>query len=934
MASGGGGGGGGGSNNDSPGGGGGGGRGSPTHIQFHSDGTFTELAWSDSSSGWVQTDRPFATDGSRLYRRADSAPPTPPDPANNRRTIRASEPGNKPRATDPTAPDTNPNMPEEGGGGGGGGGGSTRTSSPYNEQPPTSARGTILPILWGRFRNFTPRVIAYSPATPIYEDRIVDGSPSPNAVASWVVLDETNSPVVYERIVVAFKNVIQLGLCRGPDVILKGMYFEKFPLWEGTTTTAREVVDLDYTGTAVGSQIIFSNGSFTQAPDPYLEELVVTPVPGYRGVSHIILPEYHASLGMGSMSFEIARYPDPLGLSSINKIGDDLNPVSVIADVISSAWNGIGLNLGNSVDLSMFADAAQRLYDEGNGVSMLVPGEMRPTDIIKPILSQIKGKLYSNPRTNKLELKLIRRELYDVPALPNFNPSNVQKVKGFNKPSWFSIPNYIRGTYTDRRKGYFQSAVIADNLAQVSSFGLNDASFTIPYPNVLEGDLAAKLLARDMADYSYPLISMAVETNRDGAYLLPGDGVTITFPRYELEDKLLIVESRRDGTPDRSVQIVTLRELSEAVHANVTAAPENTLHEPTSFAPLPPAYLEIVEMPAYFVTRYRYTTGLGIPNWQIGDGYEAPLVLFDGNTSILNGTYVRSPNGGTATLDTFGVDVVPSGFLADNIGQFDGIEDGYIDELTIELISVIRDHWLMTPTEDQIRQGVPLLLINGEFFVYEDLHDNGDGSVTFYHVWRGMIDTAPKAHAADDLAYILTGVRMNANKWVDHSTEWDIRVTAKGLYQNVKFSDIVAPQSDLILTFDWEVARRATKPLRPHNTKIDGVRSATPVNLVKGDDADITWSTRSRMQFYVAKNQTDDPDTPETDGVTQQVHRVLIRDANNDVYDCGTVEGADAKTITVPAGAVVGNGVLYVQAEHAGRTSSEYDEVPINLSNP
>ncbi|WEM33681.1 tail protein [Pseudomonas phage PSA-KC1] len=60
-------------------------------------------------------------------------------------------------------------------------------------------------------------------------------------------------------------------------------------------------------------------------------------------------------------------------------------------------------------------------------------------------------------------------------------------------------------------------------------------------------------------------------------------------------------------------------------------------------------------------------------------------------------------------------------------------------------------------TLDQARDGSAFLLINNELFVYVGFVDNGGGQVTFPNVYRGVLDTTPGNHAANDRVWFISG---------------------------------------------------------------------------------------------------------------------------------------------------------------------------------
>lgn len=89
-----------------------------------------------------------------------------------------------------------------------------------------------------------------------------------------------------------------------------------------------------------------------------------------------------------------------------------------------------------------FVSAADTLFAEGMGISILWSQQTSIEDFVEEILRHIDAALYVDRTTGKFELKLIRDD-YDESSLLMLDQSNISRVEGYSKQTLAELVNEI-----------------------------------------------------------------------------------------------------------------------------------------------------------------------------------------------------------------------------------------------------------------------------------------------------------------------------------------------------------------------------------------------------------------------------------------------------------------------------------------------------------
>lgn len=725
--------------------------------------------------------------------------------------------------------------------------------------------------------------------------------------------------------VIGYLVDIHMGICLGPDVHLVGIYVDNQEIWSGDIGPARSTFTIGANDTFLsGASCVFSGGAFDQAPEPDID---VPDYPGYVGTATLLMKDVRVDLPMGNLSFEVYRTPNPLALSSGDNVsGQDLNLISAAVEAMTNPWGWAGLDISN-VDVAGLSDLAEALADEENFCSIKIGTDVTIAAVLKSIQAQAAMYFFQNPETALITGSLIRTETIDYAAVGRrFNLNNIIDIRNIQKSWWNDTVEQARGSFTERDADYNEVPVFVQNAANLSQSGRGRRTAQIFYPYAPNRELTLQLVSRDLAALSAPSISFTLVTNRDGAARLPGDIVMVTHPDYGLLNVPVIVKRVRKQPNDINNVVI---DVQQAVFPNSNAlfGAGGAGYDPGfNLTPQTPTGMTIIDAP-YFFARARF----GLTSNQVSP-VVYPVILPRAANSVQYSfsAFAENVPGASGNTNLISDGLFPTyAQLQGSIGLYDGFDTGEIASVTVD--SVINPINLVTAIGEQgVKDGRLFMIIGAEILSFESVTNNGDGSFTLNNVHRALLDTVPVAHSDNANVYIVNNnfnfVAAGFPYPIGYTPEW--LVTSNSLTSRGKIADALAYSS-------WAPSSlRVLAPPRPHDTRVNGVRSSTPEPVTEGVSVTVTWRTRSRINQKVAL-QLDAADAAEVGATTQQ-HRVFHRSGGGTVTEIGTgAYSGNSATFTMPN---VANGVgsIYVQAEvtlGAGlRTSIYQDRVPVDVS--
>ena len=284
----------------------------------------------------------------------------------------------------------------------------------------------------------------------------------------------------------------------------------------------------------------------------------------------------------------------------------DMNPSHIIRECLTDPIWGMGY-LTADVDDDSFAAAADVLYNEGMGISLIWDSQMAIEEFINEIIRHIDATLYVDRVTGKFTLKLIRGN-YNEDNLITLGTSNIQKVGEYNRINPGNAVNSVTVTYWDKDTGE-NDTVTADDIALIQSYG-TVINTSLQYPGFTNSTLAGRAALRDLKSLSFPLLTVTIESNRAASELNIGDPFKFEWPDYH--DGYIIMRVNQisfgDGKRNR-IKIVATEDVFALPNTAISAVEESGFEE-AGGAPLPPSLQLAFEAPYYELMQFLGQTQL------------------------------------------------------------------------------------------------------------------------------------------------------------------------------------------------------------------------------------------------------------------------------------------------------------------------------------
>jgi hypothetical protein len=227
--------------------------------------------------------------------------------------------------------------------------------------------------------------------------------------------------------------------------------------------------------------------------------------------------------------------------TSMPPVNADMNPIHIIRECMTnSEW---GRGLPDSIIGPSYTVAANTIYKERLGLSMLWTSEMAINDFILEVIRHIDAVRYEDPETGLQEIKLIRPD-YDVATLPVLSPSNCT-LEQLTEPTLYDLVNQITVNFWNRDTGE-DSAIAAQDTASINMTGTINNQ-TMEYSGICRTDVALAVAQRDLARYSKPFRQGRLIVNRKVANLKPGDPFILTWPERGVDRLVCRAAMRSDN---------------------------------------------------------------------------------------------------------------------------------------------------------------------------------------------------------------------------------------------------------------------------------------------------------------------------------------------------------------------------------------------------
>lgn len=472
----------------------------------------------------------------------------------------------------------------------------------------------------------------------------------------------------------------------------------------------------------------------------------------------------------------------------------DANPALIIHEcMVNTVW-GKGEDPA-LIDNASFEAAAQTLYNEFFGLSILWVQQEKVETFIQEILDHIQAFLFQHPATGLWTLKLLRDD-YDVATLPVFDETN-SVASNRKRRAWGETVNEIVVSYTDPQTEKALT-VSSHNLANIQIQG-GVVSETRDYYGVRNALLAKFIADRDVREAGYPLFGCELEVNRRAWDLTPGSVIKLSWPEDGLAEVVCRVMEVDYGRPqDRTIKLKIVEDVF-ALERTTYVAPQGSLWSSTKIAPEPLVYEMAMTAPLPALLR----AGQALDTIDAAPSSNGVMLMGDHDTLAILDIQVQGDkpqaNGSTAVAVLATISRTPSGSLASPM----------VPEATSTLDQATVDE----ATDYSAASGDLLVLGVSEGLSEIVMLDSFAGGL--WTVYRGVWDTIPLAWSAGTRVWSLpTGTsRMDPTERSEAET-----VTYKFLPRMDGGRLPSASAAAVAIT----VTDRAHAPFRPADTKLDG----------------------------------------------------------------------------------------------------------------
>lgn len=618
---------------------------------------------------------------------------------------------------------------------------------------------------------------------------------------------------------------MHLALCHGPVDALNKIVVGERTAWSGALTSSGQIAinqpnlfgGDEREGGIVGA-VDLVVGNAADGQNDYLVSQLGSTVPAFRGVVSLVLRQPQLSAMnpyIKPWSAEVTRIirrsdGSPQWYSDKAAIDGDMNPAHIIYECLTDRTWGRGYSSAE-IDDASFRAAADTLYAENFGLSILWDQQQDIETFIERILQHIDGSIYVSPRTGLFTLKLTRDD-YDPATLLALNETNVIRLESFERTLPEELVNQVTLSYHDRVTDKSVSISVQDIAGIERSLGeIKDAK--VSYEGAANGALAARLAMRDLRQLSSTLAKITLVANRTAASLNIGDVFKFTWPELRIEQLILRVAQISYGTlADGRVRITCVEDVFGLPDAVYLAPAASGWVDPRQ-APIPANFVSVCELPYWSIVR-EMTGESATAQAEIdpSGGFLSVSVVRPSDASINYAVLTRQ---GSAPYAKIGAgDFIPSAVLASATGQ--------------------------TETVLNVQYGVDLdlatldtfVLLDGELVAVQAI-DVAAGTVT---VDRGVLDTVPMKHSAGARLYFVEGGQFsNTTQYLNGETVQTKVLPATGMG--------VLPEASATAT-SYTFARRQIRPYPPGKFRVNSLDYG--VAYITGA-VTVSWTHRSRV---------------------------------------------------------------------------------------
>lgn len=472
------------------------------------------------------------------------------------------------------------------------------------------------------------------------------------------------------------------------------------------------------------------------------------------------------------------------------------------------------------VDIASFQYAADVLYNEGFGLSLLWREQTDVESFIAEVLDHIQAYLFLNPRTGLTTLTLLRGD-YDPDELETFDATNCSIIK-FQRRALGETVNEIVVSWTNPENEKEETVAVQD-LANIVSQGGQIVSDPRKYYAIRDSQLAVTCAARDLRAAAAPLAVGQLTVDRSAWSKTPGSVVKLNFPDRGINNVIIRIGDVDYGADDRAGITVSFTEDIFGLDFANYLAPPSTEWQSPSAAPTPMTHVRPFDMPLFLIANYSnqsvFDASVEFPEAVVGmlAVSSSPAVLsyeLIGPSALANGSVIQ------ASLGT----KTPLGRAA------------LTDDLPAENSSLVESFTAFIGTAPFL---AGFVIFDGgsdgedEYAMVQSIAPEG------FTLTRGVLDTTPKEWPAGTPVWFLNLEQTFADE------------SARAIGETVTYRLLTRTDQGL-LDFDdaedetFTLGDRPYLPLRPAAVSVEG----EPFDVVALNGAGpfaVAWANRNRL---------------------------------------------------------------------------------------
>lgn len=574
----------------------------------------------------------------------------------------------------------------------------------------------------------------------------------------------------------------------------------------------------------------------------------------------------------------------------------DANPSHVIYECMTNRDWGMGAGSGG-FDIPSFEAAAQTLYDERFGLSLIWTRSSTIEAFVTEIIDHIHATLFVHPRTGLMTLKLLRAD-FNINTLRVITPDNAT-LSNLQRKFWGETANELVVTYTDpANEG--EATVVAQDVANIAMQG-GIISNGRNYYGIRHKDLAARVAERDLRASSQPLAVCDAELLRSEWDVVPGEVVILHWPEKGIDRLVVRIGVVDYGTSDsRKVKTNLYEDIFSMAAATYLTPPDSEWVNPST-PPAPVTAAVVHTAPAYIASRAL-------------SGFESNSVQYPEVVAMI----LAAP----ATSDALDFELIgevaqPNGqVIWNSFGTRDFVSGAALNYAILAETETFIEAFAQ-PTGSSPLAGS--LLMIGD--VNERLHEIALVREVTEAGWilsRGVLDTTPKAWPAGTRVWTVPTDRVFVDDTLRAAGETvDYRLLSRTSGGILSFS--AAPDETVTLT------GRPHLPSRPANVRVNGVGFGAVA--ASGSTLTVTWENRNRLletsQILAWNSGTVPPEAGQTT-------TVYALSAGGDVIQ--TFDGNAGTSLEVPRSVFTGHstGKIKVTAKRDGLESLQGHTIDIS----